>query len=58
MFRSAQAYYCINKRSVDLVVEIRSLKVPWSFYIIEVLTAQCIIGKNFMYVNEVDLEFS
>ena len=56
--RSAQGYNCVNKGSIELLVEIRSLKVVWTFYVIEGLTAQCIIGTDFMHTNAVKLDFA
>ena len=41
--RSAQGFDYINKESVDVVVEIRSSKEPWSFCAIEGVAIQCII---------------
>ena len=56
--RSAQGCHCVNKGSVELLVKIRSITVVWTFYVTEGLTAQCIIGSDFMHTSAVKLHFT
>ena len=55
--RSAQGCNCINEGSVELLVDIRSFKMVWTFYVIEGSTAQCIIGMDFMHSKAIKLDF-
>ena len=54
---SATGYTCVNEGNVKLLVQIRSLKVAWTFFVVEGLTAQCIIGMDFMHSKAIKLDF-